>query len=72
MNLRQAIVFAILMENRDGIIGKAPSYIEEKLSSCENLNEPEVLLDTQNHGKFMKWIATWKVQFPKIGEEIET
>ena len=65
MNLRQAIVFAILMENGGGIISKAPNYIKEKLKSCENLNEPEVLLDSQNHEKFIGWQNIWKLQYPK-------
>ena len=59
MNLKQAVVFSILMENNEGIIGKAPSYIEEKLNSCEELGEPEVLLDSNNKQKFDDWKNKW-------------
>lgn len=63
MNLRQAIVFAILMENNDGIIGKAPSYIEEKKGMIETLKYPERMLDANNLGKFKGWQKTWKLEF---------
>ena len=66
MNLRQSIVFAILMENNAGILGKAPSYIEEKLNSCETyMDEPENLLDSYNFEKFKKWQEKWGIDFEK-------
>ena len=61
MNLKQAIVFAILMENDKGILGKAPSYVEEKLRSCEQSDKPEALLDTNNQAKFLKWQEKWGI-----------
>ena len=63
MNLRQAIVFAILMENNEGIIGKPQSYIEEKLKSVEMMDEPENLLDVFNMGKFVEWQKKWGIKF---------
>ena len=58
MNLEQAVVFAILMENNDGILGKAPSYIIEKKDSVIREN-PEVLLDIDNREKFNQWKMKW-------------
>ena len=58
MNLHQALVFAILMENNDGILGKAPSYIIEKKDSVIREN-PEVLLDIDNREKFNQWKMKW-------------
>jgi len=63
MNLRPAIVFAILMENNEGIIGKAPSYIAEKLKAVETMDEPENLLDAYNMGKFIEWQRKWRIKF---------
>ena len=58
MNLEQAVVFAILMENNDGILSKAPSYIIEKKDSVIREN-PEVLLDIDNREKFNQWKMKW-------------
>ena len=63
MNLRQAIVFSILMENGEGILDKAPSYVEEKLKSAEALTNPEVMLDLFNLAKLDEWQEKWKVRF---------
>lgn len=63
MNLRQAIVFAILMENGDGIVGKSPGYIEEKEETVVMCQYPERLLDSANMKKFKKWQERWKVEF---------
>ena len=63
MNLRQAIVFAILMENNDGIIGKHQSYIEEKKNVVEKMEYPENLLDSGNLAKFKNWQERWGIKF---------
>jgi len=59
MTLHQAVVFAILMENDNGILEKAPSYILEKLDSCSCSDEPEALLDCFNMAKFEEWKRRW-------------
>lgn len=59
LKLRQAIVFAILMEGNEGIIKKSPSYVKEKLQAFE-LKEPEVLLDWINMQKFKDYIEKWE------------
>jgi len=63
IDLKGAIVFAILMESGKGILNKAPIYIEEKLSKIEKLNKPEVLLDPFNMRKFEEYKKRWKVCF---------
>ena len=55
------VAFCILMEGNRGIIGKAPSYIEEKfnaliLGKAEN---PDAFLDKINSEKFKTWKKTW-------------
>ena len=57
--LREAVVFAILMENGDGIMGKAPSYIMEKLNAVDGMRHPELLLDDNNLEKYKDWRKRW-------------
>ena len=59
MNLEQAVIFAILMENNGGILEKSPSYIEEKYEGCEFLPSPEELLDPANLAKLQAWRDRW-------------
>ena len=63
MNLRQAVVFSILMQNGQGIMDKHPSYLLEKLHSAEIMEHPERLLDLQNRRIFEVWKEKWKVTF---------
>jgi len=62
MNLRQAVIFSILMENSNGIIGKSPSYIREKLAIIESMEDEEKLislLDEKNKKKYIAWKVRW-------------
>jgi len=64
MELKQAVVFAILMENNEGIVGKHPNYILEKLRRCEECYREEellALLDSKNEAKYREWKARWGV-----------
>ena len=57
--IRKMVVFAILMENNNGIVGKAPSYIDEKLGMCQKLEKPWRLLDSSNLLKYREWQKQW-------------
>lgn len=60
--LDQILTFAILMENNEGILVKAPSYILEKFISCMSFNDPvflEGLLDSKNLYKLQQWRQRW-------------
>jgi len=61
MNLEQAVVFAILMENTGGIQDKSPDYILEKVESCERATGEllESLLDSNNLSKLYSWRKSW-------------
>ncbi len=59
MNLKQAVVFAILMEHGDGIAAKSPDYIMEKLEACSLEPNPEHMLDMKNLAKFRMWESAW-------------
>lgn len=59
IRLRQLVVFAILMENGDGIAVKSPEYINEKHVAALMMSEPEKLLDPDNRVKFECWLERW-------------
>ena len=64
MELEQLVAFCVLMENGQGIVGKAPSYIFEKFKAVqrrEKRDELRGLLDLRNQAKFDKYIETWRV-----------
>lgn len=63
MELKSAVVFAILMENNKGIVHKSPAYILEKLRICERTNHQEYLeglLDAFNKTKLHEWERIWE------------
>jgi|GEM_PF-5067568 len=64
MNIRGAVTFAILMANGEGILNKSPSYLLEKLRTCEGYSIPEVILDSNNRAIFdeyaKKFGFSWK------------
>ena len=62
LKLKQAIVFAILMQNNQGILYKAPCYVMEKLESAFNLEKPEVLLDSMNILIFRQYLQKWGIE----------
>lgn len=50
------VEFCILMQNDEGIMGKAPSYIMEKFFSTQG---DGVLLDGSNYAIFTAWREKW-------------
>jgi len=58
--IERLVVFAILMETDDGIVGKSPAYIRKKFQQAMNLPNPEQLLDWINIEKFKEWCENWK------------
>ena len=59
INIDGLVVFSILMENNDGILGKAPSYIQEKYEFCMRMSNPTQLLDDKNTAKFNSYMERW-------------
>ena len=59
MNLRQAVVFGILMQNNSGVSGKSPKYIMEKAELCSIANIPETILDAPNRSTFYEFAKKW-------------
>jgi len=58
--LESIVIFCILMENNSGIMGKAPSYIDEKFESALVMGRgAPALLDSSNMAKFKKWKEKW-------------
>lgn len=67
MTTKQLVVFCILMENHKGIIGKSPSYIQEKIKSVDS-SYPEGLLDKNNLIKYHEYISLWRLD---VKEEVK-
>ena len=68
MTLKQVVGFCILMENGQGIVSKAPRYIDEKMTIMQRSKTDEQIkapLDSDNQRKYDKWIETWKSHFEK-------
>ncbi len=60
MNLEEAVVFAILMQNNDGILGKHPSYVMEKLQAVQGYM-PNGLLDAKNTAIYNEYLKKWSL-----------
>ena len=63
LTLKQVVGFCILMENGQGIVYKAPDYIEEKMRSmqrCRSDDEIKGYLDDMNQAKYDLWIKYWE------------
>lgn len=58
--MKRLVVFSILMENGDGIMVKAPRYIEDKYFLVMSMLHPEALLDSSNKRKYAKWLEEWE------------
>lgn len=64
MTLEQLVCFCVLMENGQGIVGKAPSYLFEKFKAVQHRDSRDSLLgllDLHNANKFREYIKTWRV-----------
>ena len=59
------VVFAILMQNKDGIAGKAPYYLAEKrtfIDICTNGDQAaQGLLDDKNLAIYKSYKKTWRM-----------
>ena len=72
MNLRQAVVFGILMQHHSGVLGKSPKYIMEKAELCSIANIPETLLDDPSRRTFYEFAEKWSYDWnTKRDQEIE-
>lgn len=72
MNLRQAVVFGILMQNNTGVLAKSPKYIMEKEELCSIANIPETILDAPNRSIFYEFARKWNYDWnSKRDQELE-
>ena len=55
-NILELVEFCILMQNGEGILGKAPSYIDEKYDAADGTGG---LLDSKNQAIFNQWKKLW-------------
>ena len=63
MDILKEVVFSILMQNGQGIIGKAPSYLQEKRELVDKLTSgdqaAQYLLDSKNKTIYDNYKSTW-------------
>ena len=65
--IERLVVFAIFMENGEGITSKAPRYISEKWRlSQANASDESIIagLDDYNQAKFREWQRRWIKPIP--------
>jgi len=65
--LKRLVRFCVLMENHEGILGKAPSYIFEKWDACEEENSS--ILDMFNQYKYDEYMRRWKAILPENADK---
>jgi len=65
LNIRQAVVFAILMQNNEGILSKSPDYLLEKLRTCGGYCVPEFILDSGNQAIFYEYAKKYGFNWQK-------
>lgn len=56
---KQLVVFSIMMQKGNGIIGKAPSYIKEKMKQAVENETPERYLDKEGIELFNTYLKEW-------------
>ena len=61
LTLKQVVGFCILMEGGEGIVGKAPKYIDEKMRYMQQSNEQGIRnqLDLDNQRKYDQWMVLY-------------
>ena len=59
MTIDQLVTFVVLMQNGEGILGKAPVYLLEKYDEVQKRNNPSAMLDVQNKDIYDKWMEMW-------------
>ncbi len=65
--IERLVVFAIFMENGEGIVGKAPDCIAEKWRLSQSYATDDYIiacLDDLNQVKFREWQRIWRKLIP--------
>ena len=65
IDISRLVVFCIRMEGNEGILGKAPDYIKEKLEEVLTSNCPRRFLDGANTRKYIEWLLRWHNHLPR-------
>ncbi|MBA7491274.1 hypothetical protein ES702_01819 [subsurface metagenome] len=72
MDLKRLIVFCILMENGEGIMGKSPEYVESKFHSIRTRPYPDHMLDQDNAMKYERYLKNWLESIePPISKKVK-
>jgi len=63
------LCFLVLMQNGEGLMDKAPSYITEKTYMLRSGYEAFAALDIYNMRKVADWCKRWHVEMPQVCAE---
>jgi len=59
------LCFMVLMQNQEGFMGKAPSYISEKVIMLKTGYDAYGFLDRFNQRKVLMYLGMWKCEWPE-------
>jgi len=65
------LCFLSLMEGGEGLLSKAPSYLEEKVAILKDGYDAYGWLDIWNQRRVLKWCKEWEVEIPEMIEKYE-
>ena len=63
-SLKTLIAFCVLMEQGEGILSKAPSYVLEKwdLAALHPTDLLSTMLDVHNQAKYKRYLKEWGIK----------
>lgn len=65
------VSFCVLMQNREGITDKAPSYILEKAKLMKCPFYMYSALDSSNSKKVIEWGKKWRIDFEELIKQMQ-
>jgi len=57
--IRRLAIFAVMMQHEEGLISKAPDYVEEKFHTAMNVAYPENGLDQESSRLYIDYMKKW-------------
>ncbi len=70
VELLGVVCFCVSMQNRDGIMSKAPGYIGKKYKFIKQVLHMWGALDNSNQKKVLEWGKYWRVDFEALTKQI--
>ncbi len=71
MDLFKTVCLLQLMQHRDGLIGKAPKYILEKMKASKDPRAAWNMLDKEGQLRICDWADKWHFPLVAVIEELQ-